>query len=207
MAVTMSPPWKSEVSAPPIDMSCQASIEETKNSLEDISANISLIAALYSSGRVSPPVNLSELQANANRAINIMLHLKRSLDVKRQNATWELGVFLCQNESQETTSVNVAKAIYSQSVLEAKTNFKAAVMEANTTRYHSIQVADVACSKAISEAEAQKTSQAVIFQEECGKYMQSLEEEPLGRKAEVIMKSSPPFRPPCATVHSCLGEL
>ena len=113
----------------------------------------------------------SELQANANRAIDNMLHLKRSLDVKRQRATWELGVLLCQNESQEATSVAAAKAIYSQSVLEAKTNFQVAVMEAKTTRCCSIQAAEVACSKAISEAKAQKTSQAVMFQEEHGKYM------------------------------------
>ena len=105
-----------------------------------------------------------------------MFHLKRSLDVKRQRATWELGLLLHQSESQEAASVTMAKAIYSQSVLEAKTNFQAAVMEANTTRCCSIQAAEVACSKAISEAEAQKTSQAVMFQEEHGKYMQSLEE-------------------------------
>ena len=49
-------------------------------------------------------------------------------------------------------------------------------MEAKTTRYHSGQAAEVACSKAISEAEAQKTSQAMTFQEEHSKYLQSLEE-------------------------------
>ena len=38
-------------------------------------------------------------------------------------------------------------------------------MEAKTTRCHSIQAAEAACSKAISDAEAQKTSQAMMFQE------------------------------------------
>ena len=174
VAVTMSPPQKSEVTVPPIDTSSQASIKEAEGSLGDIPANISLIAVIYSSGSVSPPVDPSELQANANRAIDNMLHLKRSLDVKRQRATWELGVLLHQNESQEATSVAAAKAIYSQSVLEAKTKFRVAVMEAKTTRCHSIQTAEAACSKAISEAEAQKTSQAVMFQEEHSKYMQNL---------------------------------
>ena len=122
-AVTMSLPWKSEVSVPPIDTPSQASIKEAGGSLEDIPTNISPIAAVYSSGSVSPPVDPSELQANANRAINNMLHLKRSQDIKRQRATWELGVLLHQNESQEATSVAMAKAIYFQSVLEAKSNF------------------------------------------------------------------------------------
>ena len=48
-AVNMTPPWKSEVSVPPIDMSSQASIEDAEGSPEDIPANISLIAAVYSS--------------------------------------------------------------------------------------------------------------------------------------------------------------
>ena len=97
---TEDPPQKSEVIVPPVDMSSQASIKEAEGSLEDIPANISLIAAVYSSGSASPLVDLSELQANANRAIDNMLHLKRSLDVKRQRATWELGVLLCQNKSR-----------------------------------------------------------------------------------------------------------
>ena len=124
VVVIMSPPQKSEVSLQPIDTSSQASIEEAEASLEDIPTNISPIATAYSSRSVSPPVDPSELWANANRAIDNMLHLKRSIDIKRQRAIWELGVMLHQNESQEATSVAAAKAIYSQSVLEAKTNFQ-----------------------------------------------------------------------------------
>ena len=76
-------------------------------------------------------------------------------------------MLLHQDESQEAASVTTAKVIYSRSV----------VMEAKTNRCCSIQAAEVACSKATSEAEAQKTSQAVMFQEEHYKYMQSLEEQ------------------------------
>ena len=107
-----------------------------------------------------------ELRANANRAIDNMLHLKRSLDVKRQRTTWELGVILHQNKSQGAASIAAAKDVYFQAVLEAKTNYQTTVMEAKTTRYHSIQAAKAACSKAISEAEAWKISQAVMFQED-----------------------------------------
>ena len=119
-AVTMSPAWKSEVTVPPVNTSSQANIKEAEGSLEDIPTNISPIAAVYSSGNVSPPVDPSELQANANRAINNMLYCKRSLDVKRQRATWELGMLLYQTKSQEAISVTVAKAIFSPEVLEAK---------------------------------------------------------------------------------------
>ena len=60
-AVTTSPPQKSEVTVPPVNTSSQASIEEMEGSLEDIAANISPIAAVYSSRSASPPVDPSEL--------------------------------------------------------------------------------------------------------------------------------------------------
>ena len=154
-----------------------------EGSLEDIPTNIAPIATVYSSGSASLPVDPSELQTNANRAIDNMLHLKRSLDVKRQRSTWELVVLLHQNESQEATSIATAKAVYSQAVLEAKTNFQVTVMEAKTTRCHSIQAAKVACSKAISDAEAWKTSQAMMFQEEHSKYLWNLEEQAFGEES------------------------
>ena len=62
-------------------------------------------------------------------------------------------------------------------ILEAKTDFLAAVKKAKTTRGHLVQEAKAACSKAICEAEAQKLSQAAIFHKEHGKYMQDLEEQ------------------------------
>ena len=176
-AATMSLPQKTDVMVPPVGTLSQGSIEGMEGSLGDIHTNISPIAAVYSSRSASPPVHLSELWANANRAIDNMLHLKRSLDIKRQRATWELGVILHQRESQGAASIAAAKAVYSQAVLEAKTNYRTAIMEAKTTSCHSIQTAEVACSKAISKVEAKKTSQAMMFQEEHSKKdLWSLEE-------------------------------
>ena len=145
VSVIMSPPQKSEVSLKLVNTSSQASAEEAEASLEDLPANISPIAAAYSSRCVSPPVDPSELQAHANTAINNMLHLKRSLDVKRQRAAWELGALMCQSQSQESASVTKARAICSQAifdaqmicsqlVLEAKTNCLVAVREAKTVQ-------------------------------------------------------------------------
>ena len=116
-----SPPQKFEITIPPINTSSQASMEGVEGSLEDIPATISPIATVHSSRSASPSVDPSELQANANRAINNMLHFKRSLDIKRQRATWELGAMLHQNESQGATLITATKAICSQAVTEAKT--------------------------------------------------------------------------------------
>ena len=141
----MSPPQKSEALLQLVNTSSQASVEGVEASLEDLPANISPIAAAYSSGSVSPPVDPSELWANANTVIDNMLHLKRSLDIKRQRAAWELGALMNQSESQESASMTKARAICSQvifdtqmicsqSILEAKTNCLAAVREAKTNR-------------------------------------------------------------------------
>ena len=223
LVITTSPPQKLEVSPQPIDTSSQASIKEVETSLEDLPANISPTAAVD-----SPLVDPSELQANANRAIDNMLHLKRSIDIKRQRAIWECGVMLYQSESQETASVAEAKTICSQvtldtwtvcsqSVLEAKTNFLVAVKEAKTIMGHSFQEAEATCSKAISEATAQRISQAVMLHREHGRYMQGLEEQAFGEKSkshynflsscQVTLCHSPQLlRGALATYHILLGQ-
>ena len=88
-----------------------------------------------------------------------------------------------QNESQGATLIAAAKAICSQAVTEAKTNYQVTVMEAKTTKYLLIQAAKVTCSKAISDAEAQTTSQAAMFQEEHSNYLRGLEEQALGEES------------------------
>ena len=91
-------------------------------------------------------------------------------------------------------------------------------MEAKTTRCHSIQAIEAACSKTISEAGAQKTSQAVMFQEEHGKYMLSLEEQAFGEESRshhkvlsscqaILCHSPQPLRGALAALyHLLLGQ-
>ena len=61
------------------------------------------------------------------------------------------------------------------------------------TKYHLIQAAEATCSKAISDAKVQTTSQAVMFQEEHCSYLQGLEEQALreeSRSCQDILSSS-----------------
>ena len=209
----MTPPQKPEGPLQAVNTSSQASIEEAEASLEDIPTNISPIAAVSRSRSVSPLVDLAELWTNANRALNDLLNTKGSIDARRWRPIWELGVILCQNESQVAASIKEAKVIYSQAtldaqtacswlILEAKTNFLVAVKKAKTTRGHLVQEAKAACSKAICEVKAQKVSQAAIFHKEHGKYMQDLEEQAIGEESrshndflstcQVALYNSPP---------------
>ena len=158
-------------------------------------------------------MDLVELWTNANRALNDLLNTKGSIDIRRWRAVWELGIILCQNESQVSTSIKEAKVICSQVtldawtacsqlILKAKTNFLMAVKKAKATRGHLVQEAEAASSKAICQVEAQKVSLAAIFHKEHGKYMQDLKEQAIGQESrshndflstcQVVLYNSPP---------------
>ena len=120
-AVLMTPPQKPEGLLQAVDTSSQVSIEEAEASLEDIPTNISPIAAISRSGSISPLVDLVQLWTNANRALDDLLNTKGSIDPRRWRAVWELGIIVCQNESQVAASIKEAKVICSQAILDAWT--------------------------------------------------------------------------------------
>ena len=63
-------PQKAEVPAPPLDTSSQASVEEMETSLESNPINVYPPMAACSSCSDSPTIDLMELQADANLAVN-----------------------------------------------------------------------------------------------------------------------------------------
>ena len=91
-----SPPQKAEVSVWPLDTSSQVSVAETEGSIESNPICNSPTAVAYSSHSDSPMMDLSELQVNANLAVNQMLSIKRSLDLERQWAIWDFEALLHQ---------------------------------------------------------------------------------------------------------------
>ena len=72
-------PPKVEVSAPSLDTSSQASVEEMETSQDSNPINIHSPMAAGSNHSDSPTIDLTELQANANLAASHMLSIKRSL--------------------------------------------------------------------------------------------------------------------------------
>ena len=189
------------------------SVKEAEASLEDIPTSISPTAAVSRTGSVTLPVDVMELWANANKALDDLLTTKESIDAWRWRAVWELGVVLHQNESQAAASIKEAKAACSQVtldaqttrsqlILEAKTACLAVVKKAKTTRGHLAQEAKATCSKAINEVEAWRVSQAALYQKEHGNVMQDLEEQAIGEESrsqndflstcQVILYNSPP---------------
>ena len=109
----MSLSHKVEVPALPVDTSSQASVEDGEASLESNPVTVSPTTAAYSSCSDSPMVDLTELQTYANLAADHMLSVKRSMDLKRQQVMWELGVLLHQNKAKEAVANKKAKVIHS----------------------------------------------------------------------------------------------
>ena len=227
--VPMTPPQKSEGPLWLVDTSSQASIEVAEASLEDIPASISPIAAISRTRSVTPSMDIMELWANANKALNDLLTTKTSIDTQRQRAAWELGNILHQNKSQAAASIKEAKAVCSQVtldaqttcsqlILEAKTTCSMVVKKAKTTRDCMVQEAEATCPKAISKVKAQRVSQAASFQREHGNIMQGLEEQVTGEESrsradflsacQVVLYNSPPeLKSALATsYHILLGQ-
>ena len=100
---------KVEVSAPPLDTSSQASVEEMETSLESNPINVYPSLAAGSNCSDSPMIDLMELQADANLAANYMLSVKRSLDLERQWAIWDFKALLHQQEAKEAVAMREPK--------------------------------------------------------------------------------------------------
>ena len=78
-----SPPQKMEVPALPLDSSSQVSVAEMEASMESNPIHNSPTTVAYSSCSDSPTMDLPELQADTNLAVNQMLSIKRSSDLER----------------------------------------------------------------------------------------------------------------------------
>ena len=115
-------------------------------SLEGIPTSISPTAVTFRSGSITPLADAMELWENANKVLKELLTTKASIDACRQRAIWELGMELCQNESQVTESIREAKAVCSHVTLDAQTLCFATVKEAKAICSHVTLDAKAACS-------------------------------------------------------------
>ena len=213
--VVMSLSHKLEAPALPVDTSSQASMEEGEASLESNPVNFSPIVAVYSCHSASPMVDLTELPMDVNLAANHMLSVKRSMDLKRQQVNWELGLLLCQKEAKEAASNERAKVLHSQEVLnakmdctkvvlQAKCNYRVAVKEAKMIRGNWLQELEIAYSKALGENATMRSSQSMTLHREHVRLMQELEEQAVRQES----KSCHNFLSTCqAILHHALQPL
>ena len=184
------PPPKVEVSAPPLDTSSQASVEEMETSWESNPIHVSSPTAAGSNHSDSPMIDLTELQADANLAANHMLSIKRSSDLKRQWAIWDFEASLCQQEAKEAVANERAKIVHSRkdlnakvkcakAVMKAKYDYRMAVQEARMIRCNELQESEAAYSEAFGENAAARSTQCATLHREHMRHMHEMEEQAL----------------------------
>ena len=184
------PPLKAEASAPPLDTSSQASVEEIETSQESNPINIYSPMATGSNCSESPMIDLTELQADTNLAANHMLSIKRSWDLERQQAIWDFEALLCQQEAKEAVANERAKIVHSRkdlnakvkctkAVMKAKYNYRMAIQEARTIRCNELQESEAAYLEALGENAATKSTQCTTLHGEHVKHMHDLEQQAL----------------------------
>ena len=149
-----SPPLKMEVPALPLDTSSQVRVPEMEVSMESNPIHDSPTAVAYSSCSNSPTMDLPELQANAHLAINHMLSIKRSSDLKRQWAIQDFKTLLHQEEAEAAAANERAKVFHLRKDLKAMVKCAKVVMRSKYDYRVDVQEARVIrCSK-LEEAEA-----------------------------------------------------
>ena len=185
-----SPPQKTEVPAQPLDTSSQVSIAEMEASMESNPVYDSPTAVTYSSHSDRPTMDLPELQANANLAVNHILSIKRSLDLERQWAIWDFEASLHQREAEEAIANERAKIVHSRkdlntkvkctkAVMKAKYNYRVAIQEASAIGGSKLEELEAAYSQALSENAAVRCLHCATLHREHAKHMCELEERAL----------------------------
>ena len=119
-----------------------------------------------------------------------MFSVKRSSDLKRQQAIWEFEALLHQQEAKEAVANEKAKIIHSRknlntkvgctkAVMEAKYNYSMAIQEARMIRCNQLQESETAYSEALVENAAMRSTQSAKLHREHVKHIHELEEQAL----------------------------
>ena len=208
VVILTPPPHKPKELPQPVDTSSQVSAQDDSKmaeaSLEGVPTTISPIAMTTRSRSITPPADMAELWENANKALEELLATKASIDACRWRAVWELGMELCQNESNTTKSIKEARAVCSHVTLDAKALCFATIKEAKTTQACTIWETEAVCSMAIRDAKTQRASQAELLHRQHGKVMQDLEEQVIQEEG----RSQTGFLSACqAALHASPAEL
>ena len=144
-------------------------------------------AVANSSCSDSPTMDLPELQADAHLAINHMLSLKRSLELKRQWVIWDFEASLHQWEAEAAATNERAKIVHlrkdlqarvrcTKAVMRAKYDYRVAVQEARAVWCNKLKEAEATYSEAPYKNAAVQSLHCTTLHREHAKYMSELEE-------------------------------
>ena len=122
-----------------------------------------------------------------------MLSIKRSSDLKRQQAIWDLEASLHQQEAEAATANERAKIVHlrkdlqarvkcTKAVMRAKYDYRVAVQEARAVSCNELKEVKATYSEALCENVAGKSLHCTTLCRKHVKYMSELETGPGGRE-------------------------
>ena len=158
--------------------------EMAEASLEEIPTAPSPTVETPGPSGSSPPADAGHLWEEANKALGRLLATKLSINTHWQKLVWELGMDLCQNDSETSESIKEANVICAHSTQEAETLCSTTIKEAKASCVHSIQEAESLCSMAIRDMEAWEASQADSLHRSHAKSIQHLEEQAIEEESK-----------------------
>ena len=146
----------------PVDTSTQVSAPDDTERVEASLEEIPTVTSPNTPGPRgnTPPSDVGHLWEEANKALGGLLATTSSINAHWQKLVWDMGMSLCQNDSETTESIKEAKAICTHSTQEVETLCSTTIKEAKVTCAHSIQEAKALFSMAVRDAETQGASQA-----------------------------------------------
>ena len=181
MVILTPPPHKLRDLTRLVDTSSQVStpdnVKMVEASLEEVPTTIFPIAVTPGSRSITPPTDTGQLWEKANKALEELLATKSSIDACRLKVVWELGMELCQNNSETVESIKEARAIRARAAMDAEALCSTTVKEAKATCTCIILEAETICSVAIRNAETQGASQADSLHRQHAKTIKHLEEQ------------------------------
>ena len=169
------------------EVSSQVSAEGTEATIESNPINTSPTAVAHSSHSDSPTMDITELQANADLAVNHMLSVKRSSDLERQRAIRDFEALLHWQDAKEVAANERAKVVHSRrdlqarvkcakAVMRAKYKYRVAIQDARTVRCSELEESEATYVEALSKNAAAKSLQCATLRKEHEKHMHELEE-------------------------------
>ena len=173
----------------PVDTSSQVSApDDTQmgdSSLAEIPAAASPTAETPGPSGCAPPTDAGHLQEEANQVLGGLLATKSSIDVHWWKLVWELGMALCQNNSETTEFIQKAKTLCSTTIKEAK-----------ATCTSSVQEAENLCSKTVRTQRLGQPLRQTCFNDSMLSPSSTWKNKLSTRRVRVNLTSSPPVKLP-----------
>ena len=103
--------------------------------------------------REAPPLDVARLKEGANRALDLLLATRSSLDARQRKQVSNFGMALLQIEWETTKAIKEAKALCAHTIWDVETHCMVLISKAEVWHAACLKEIEDDCSFALAEAE------------------------------------------------------